>query len=89
MRNGAFSFLRWVDEFLPLAFTGLFTNIGLFTHLVIMWFSPIHVHVQGLFYGAPYHDVPADDRIFDNSHYNSEFCCVGGSEFLSEIPKLL
>ena len=24
-----------------------------------MWFSPIHVHVQGLFYGAPYHDVPA------------------------------
>ena len=55
----AFSFLRWVDEFLPLAFTGLFTNIGLFTHLVIMWFSPIHVHVQGLFYGAPYHDVPA------------------------------
>ena len=55
----AFSFLRWVDVFLPLAFTGLFTNIGLFTHLVIMWFSPIHVHVQGLFYGAPYHDVPA------------------------------
>ena len=55
----AFSFLHWVDEFLPLAFTGLFTNIGLFTHLVIMWFSPIHVHVQGLFYGAPYHDVPA------------------------------
>jgi len=48
-----------VDQFLPLAFIGLFTNIGLFAHLVIMWCSPIHVHVQGLFYGAPYHDVPA------------------------------
>ena len=55
----AFFFLRWVDRFLPLAFTGLFTNIGLFAHLVIMWCGPIRVHVQGLFYGAPYHDVPA------------------------------
>lgn len=55
----AFFFLRWVDQFLPLAFTGLFTNIGLFAHLVIMWCGPIRVHVQGLFYGAPYHDVPA------------------------------
>lgn len=55
----AFFFLRWVDRFLPLAFIGLFTNIGLFAHLVIMWCSPIHVHVQGLFYSAPYHDVPA------------------------------
>ena len=55
----AFFFLRWVDQFLPLAFTGLFTNIGLFAHLVIMWCGPISVHVQGLFYGAPYHDVPA------------------------------
>lgn len=26
----AFFFLRWVDQFLPLAFTGLFINIGLF-----------------------------------------------------------
>ncbi len=56
---GAFLFLRWVDEFLPLAFTGLFVNIGLFAHLVIMWMGPIRVQVKGLFYGAPYHDVPA------------------------------
>ncbi len=58
-KMSAFFFLHWVDEFLPLAFTGLFTNIGLFAHLVIMWAGPIGVHVQGLFYGAPYHDVPA------------------------------
>lgn len=31
------AFLRWVDAFLPLAFTGLCTNIGLFAHLVICW----------------------------------------------------
>lgn len=55
----AFFFLRWVDQFLPLAFTGLFINIGLFAHLVIMWMGPLQVKVQGLFVGAPYHDVPA------------------------------
>lgn len=54
-----FFFLRWMDEFLSLGFTGLFLNIGLFSHLVIMWFGPIGIQVKGLFYGAPYHDVPA------------------------------
>ena len=52
-------FLQWVDRFLPLAFTGLFTNLGLFAHLLIIWAGPIGVQVKGLFYGAPYHDVPA------------------------------
>ena len=55
----AFTFLRWIDAFLPLALSGLFTNTGLFAHLVIMWTSDIRVHVHGLFYGAPWHDVPA------------------------------
>lgn len=53
------AFLRWVDAFLPLAFTGLCTNIGLFAHLVICWAGPLGVQVKGLFYGAPYYDVPA------------------------------
>ena len=56
---GAFTFLKWIDAFLPLALSGLFINIGMFSHLVIMWFSKIGVHVKGLFYGAPWHDVPA------------------------------
>ena len=56
---GAFTFLRWIDEFLPLALSGLFMNIGMFAHLVILWFSEIGVCVHGLFYGAPWHDVPA------------------------------
>ncbi len=56
---GAFTFLKWIDAFLPLALSGFFMNIGMFSHLVIMWFSDISVHVHGLFYGAPWHDVPA------------------------------
>lgn len=55
----AFSFLKWIDEFLPLALTGFLINIGLFVHLVLMWAGPIRVKVQGLFYGAPFYDVPA------------------------------
>ncbi len=54
-----FTFLKWIDEFLPLAFSGLFVNIGMFSHLVIIWFSDIGVRVHGLFFGAPFHDVPA------------------------------
>lgn len=57
--SSAFTFLRWIDSFLPLALSGLFTNIGMFSHLVIFWFSDIGVCVKGLFYGAPWHDVPA------------------------------
>ena len=33
-------FLRWVDRFLPLALTGLCTDIGLFAHLVLVWLAP-------------------------------------------------
>ena len=54
-----FFFLKWLDQFWYLALIGFFTNFGLFSHLVIMWFSDIGVQVHGLFYGAPYHDVPA------------------------------
>lgn len=54
-----FTFLQWFDEYRELAFVGLFVNLGLFTHLVIAWAGPAGVRVQGLFYGAPQHDVPA------------------------------
>lgn len=54
-----FSFLRWFDRYRSLSLIGGFVNIGLFAHLVIMYFGPLQVQVQGLFYGAPMHDVPA------------------------------
>jgi len=56
---GAFTFLKWIDAFLPLALSGLFMNLGMFSHIVIMWFSDIGVRLRGLFYGAPWYDVPA------------------------------
>lgn len=56
---GAFVFLDWMDEYLYLAMSGLLVNVGMFAHLVIMWFSKVGVKVHGLFYGAPEHDVPA------------------------------
>jgi uncharacterized membrane protein len=54
-----YEFLHWFDEFQSLALIGLFTNIGLFSHLVIAWMSKIGEQVQGLYYGAPQHDVAA------------------------------
>ena len=58
-KHGAFTFLRWIDAFLPLALSGFFMNLGMFSHIFIMWFSDIGVRVNGLFYSAPWYDVPA------------------------------
>lgn len=58
-KESPWAFLRWVDEFLPLALTGFCTDLGLFGHLLLVWMGPIGVQVKGLFYGAPYYDVPA------------------------------
>ncbi|MCD8325645.1 MAG: exopolysaccharide Pel transporter PelG [Lachnospiraceae bacterium] len=58
-KGSKYTFLRWFDRYRSLAFTGGFLNIGLFAHLVIMYFGPLAVQVEGLFYGAPTHDVPA------------------------------
>ena len=54
-----FSFLAWMDKYRSLVLTGGLLNIGLFSHLVIMYFGPLRVQVEGLFYGAPQYDVPA------------------------------
>jgi uncharacterized membrane protein len=54
-----FYFLPWFDEYSDLIVIGLATNIGLFGHLVIAWFSPIGEPIKGLFYSAPQHDVAA------------------------------
>ncbi len=54
-----FSFLPWFDEYTDLIIIGLATNIGLFAHLIIAWFSPIGRQIKGLFYNAPQHDIAA------------------------------
>jgi len=55
----AFYFLKWFDKYPSLTFLGFFMSAGLFSHLILMWFSPIGIKIQGLFYGAPSYDVPA------------------------------
>lgn len=53
-------FLEWFDRIPQLGFAGFLLTLGLFGHLVIMWwFSSLSVQVEGLFYGAPTYDVPA------------------------------
>ncbi len=54
-----FVFLPWFDEYSELITIGFATNIGLFSHLVIAWFSPIGAQIKGIFYGAPQYDVAA------------------------------
>lgn len=53
-------FLEWFDRTPELGFVGFFITMGMFGHLLIMWwFSDLRVQVEGLFYGAPAYDVPA------------------------------
>ena len=58
-KNGSFTFLKWLDRYPSLILNGIFTSIGLFAHLIIIWFSPIGIHVEGQFYSAPLYDIPA------------------------------
>jgi uncharacterized membrane protein len=52
-------FLEWFDEYPHLIFVGFFSTLALFAHLMIMWASPWGERVEGLFYYAPPHDIPA------------------------------
>jgi len=51
--------LEWIDEYPHLLFVGFFSTLALFAHIMIMWSSPWGVQVEGLFYHAPQHDIPA------------------------------
>jgi uncharacterized membrane protein len=57
--GSSFKFLEWIDEYPPLPFVGFFTTLGLFIHLMLMWSSPWGTQVEGYFYHAPSHDIPA------------------------------
>jgi uncharacterized membrane protein len=57
--GSAFQFLQWIRRYPKLFFIGLFTTLGLFGHIIIMWFSPAGASIRGLFYAAPSYDIPA------------------------------
>lgn len=52
-------FLEWIDEYPQLLFIGFLSTLALFTHIMLMWLSPWGIQVEGLFYHAPAHDIPA------------------------------
>lgn len=58
-KGGPLKFLEWIDKYPQLPFVGFFSTFGLFIHLLLMWGSPWGVRVEGLFYHAPRHDIPA------------------------------
>lgn len=57
--TSCFEFLRWMDQYPQLVLVGFSITMGLFGHLVIMWTSSVRHQVEGLFYEAPIHDIPA------------------------------
>ncbi len=54
-----YSFLKWIDRYPTLTLAGGMIRLGLFSHIVIMYYGPLSVEVDGLFRGAPEYDVPA------------------------------
>lgn len=82
-------FLQWLDQFMPLALTGLFTNLGLFAHLVIIWAGPIGVQVQGLILWRALPRCAGAHRVFDHSGHDRQLCGLGRGQLLSTLPRLL
>ncbi len=58
-KGSSMAFLKWIDKYPELVGVGSFIGIGLFVHLILMWFSPLGAQVKGLFYSAAGYDVPA------------------------------
>ncbi len=57
--GSSFLFLRNIDKYPELVMTSIMTRIGLYSHIIVMYFGPLRHQVQGLFYEAPEYDVPA------------------------------
>ena len=63
-KGSPFTYLRWFDKCRALAFTGVFVNLGLYGHLMIMYFGPLHRRIMGLFFAAPSYDIPSLTAFF-------------------------
>lgn len=58
-RCSSLYFLKWFDKYPQLAWVGLFSSIGMYGHILIMWTGAAHKQIQGLFYATPVYDIPA------------------------------
>ena len=52
------AFLLYFEQHPALIACNVFMSIGLYGHLVLMWFSKLQIHIDGPFYAAPQYDVP-------------------------------
>ncbi len=57
--GSCFAFLRWFDKYPTLALCGFMVRFGLFSHIIVMYFGPLQIQVEGLFYNAPEYEIPA------------------------------
>lgn len=62
--GSSFTYLQWFDKCRALALTGVFVNLGLYGHIVVMYFGPLHRKIMGLFYAAPSYDIPSLTAFF-------------------------
>jgi len=53
------TFLEWIDKYPQLFWLGIILSVGFFGHIIIMWFSPLQIHIYKPYYGAPSYDIPA------------------------------
>lgn len=53
------SFLAWISRYPQLVWIGVCDTVGLFGHIVLMWFSPAGNYVVGILKEAPIYDIPA------------------------------
>ena len=58
-KGSALKFVQWIGKYPALILVGLFSTLGLFGHIILMWASPWGRPTIGYFYHAPQHDIPA------------------------------
>ena len=96
-------FLLWASNFPSLLQVGLYSTLGLFAHIMMMWTSPWGLAAIGKFYHAPQHDIPVLFAFFTTlvttvnfvtsvevkfyGHYKTYFSLLNDNGSLADIEK--
>jgi len=54
-----FRFIEYFFTNPQISFIGIFMAFGLLSHYIVVWLSPFGSQIKGLFYCAPFYDIPA------------------------------
>ena len=86
-KESPWTFLRWVDRFLALAFTGLFTNLGLFAPTLLLSGQGRSAYrIKGRLTALPITPCARAARIFEHPDHHGQLCGLCGSQLLPQIP---